>query len=230
MRPEALLAIRSDIANAVEQDYLEWLTREHTIERVGIGGFLSARIFRAAHSGFGRYLILYELADARVVDSPAYLERLNNPTPWTTRMMPHLGNFVRGGGAVTAKLGAGYGAAIVAMMMTAELPEHACGALETISKEPGVAAIRILQTDIGRTTIVTNERKLRSLDQSFEALLILEAFDEAVARRAAKTLPSELIKLEDQHSASHTLPVYLQIFRLDAELPHAAGGRHSQPG
>jgi hypothetical protein len=79
--------------------------RERTLERLGIEGFVSARIFRSKHPGFGRYLILYELADASVVDSPAYLERLNNPTPWTTRMMPHLGNFIRGGGGIVARWG-----------------------------------------------------------------------------------------------------------------------------
>jgi hypothetical protein len=229
MRPEALLAIRSDIANAVERDYLEWLTREHTIERVGIDGFMSARLFRSQHSGFGRYLILYELADASVVDSPAYLERLNNPTPWTSRMMPHLGNFVRGGGAVTAHLGAGYGAAIVPLMMPAGPSEQAYSALETIAKDSGVAAIRILQTDLCRTSVATNEKTLRSRDQSFEALLIMEAFDEDAAKRAAKALPAELVTLSEQHSASHTLPVYLQIFGLDAELPNPVGARHSQP-
>ena len=230
MRPEALLAIRSDIASTVESEYLAWLTKEHVLERVSIEGFVSARIFRAKHSGFGRYLILYELADASVVDSSAYLERLNNPTSWTMRMMPHLGNFVRGGGAVTAKLGAGYGAAIAAIMTGAEIFEYEYEALEAISKESGVAAIRLLQTDVERTTIATNERKLRSRDQSFEALLILEAFDDDAANRAAKELPPRLLNFSGQKSASHEIPVYLQIFTLDAELPTSVGGRRSQRG
>jgi hypothetical protein len=216
MRPEALLAIRSDIAAAVERDYLDWLTKEHMLERVGIEGFLSARLFRARHRGFGRYLILYELAGAGIVDSPAYRERLNDPTPWTTRIMPHLGNFVRGGGAVTTRWGAGYGAAIAAVMTAADTCAQEREALEAVAQQRGVTAVRVLQTDMARTTVATNERKLRSGDQSFEALLILEAFDAGTALRAAQTLPSDLLNLSGQASTSHEIPVYAQIFSLDA--------------
>jgi hypothetical protein len=216
MRPEALLAIRSDIAAAVERDYLDWLTKEHMFERVGIEGFLSARLFRSQHPGFGRYLILYELAGAGVVDSPAYQERLNNPTPWTTRMMPHLGNFVRGGGAVTTVTGAGYGAALVAVMTGADVCAKERKALDAAAKELGVVAVRVLQTDMERTTVATNERKLRSGDQSFEALLMLEAFDEDGALRAARTLSPKLLNLTGQKSLSNDIPVYAQIFSLDA--------------
>jgi hypothetical protein len=223
MRPEALLAIRSDIAAAVEAEYLAWLTKEHMLERVGIEGFLSVRLFRSKHPGFGRYLILYELAGSGVVDSSAYQERLNSPTPWTTRMMPHLGNFVRGGGAVTTKIGAGYGAVIVAIMTGADICTQEREALETVAKESGVAAIRVLRTDMERTTVATNERKLRSGDQSFEALLILEAFDEDAAKRAAKKLSPNLLNVSAQKSASHDIPVYAQIFSLDGQLPTAAG-------
>lgn len=215
-RPQALLAIRSDIAAAVERDYLDWLTREHMLERVGIESFLSARLLRSQHPGFGRYLILYELADASVVDSAAYRERLNNPTPWTTRMMPHLGNFVRGGGTVTTVAGAGNGAAVVAVMTGADSCARECEALEAVAQQPGIAAIRVLQTDMDRTSVATSERKLRSGDQSFEALLMLEAFDRGAAKRAAEKLSPNLLNVSEQKSASHEIPVYTQIFSLDA--------------
>lgn len=215
MRPEALLAIRSDIRNEVEQEYLEWLTREHTLERVGIDGFLSARIFHSGHAGFGRYLILYELADAGVVDSPAYLERLNNPTDWTTRMMPHLGNFVRGGGRMSRRWGAGCGACLVAIMTDAATCTDESPALEAIAAEPGIVAIRILQTDAVRTTAASNERKLRSGDQSFEALLMIEALDTRSARRLEGRLPPTLSEAAMQQSDGVQDRAYSMVFSLD---------------
>lgn len=215
MPPEALLAIRSDIAAAVEQEYLEWLTKEHTLERLAIDGFVSARIFRSKHQGFGRYLILYELDDASVVDSPAYLERLNNPTHWTTRMMPHLGNFVRGGGRLTINLGAGYGAALIPIMTTAEICTEKNLALNTVLKSAGVVAIRVLHTDSGRTTAASNERKLRSGDQSFDALLMIETLDKEVAERAVGKLPPNLFHLRRQQSETLENLAYAQIFSLN---------------
>lgn len=215
MRPEALLAIRSDILSPVEQEYLEWLTREHTLERVAIDGFLSARIFRSGHPGFGRYLILYELADAGIVDSPAYLERLNNPTRWTTRMMPHLGNFVRGGGRISTRLGSGCGACLVPIMATATICADERPALDSIASEPGIVSIRILQADAVRTTATSNERKLRSGDQSFEALLMIETLDMQSAQHVEQRLPPALLQAAKQQSDGAQDSAYSMVFSLE---------------
>ena len=108
------LAIRSDIAPAAETDYLHWLAREHTIERVSTEGFLAARVFRALDVPVRRYLILYDLADAGALAGPDYLGKLARPTPWSSRIMPTLGQFFRAGGTVEASIGHGRGAVIAA--------------------------------------------------------------------------------------------------------------------
>lgn len=213
MPPKALLAIRSDIAPEVVPEYLEWMTREHAIERVGIDGFLSARIFRSKHAEFERFLILYELADASVVDSPAYLERLNNPTPWSSRMMPHLGNFIRGGGEIVGNWGTGCGAALTSFLIRSGDDVVAIESLEALSKQPGVVAIRLLQTDQDRTEVTTNERALRAGDRSFEKLLMIETLDEQSAIRATHSLPADLRQLLD-HGAETPLDPYSLVFHL----------------
>lgn len=215
MRPEALLAIRSDILNAIESEYLEWLTREHTLERVAIDGFLSARIFRSKHPGFGRYLILYELSDARVVDSPAYLDRLNHPTSWTTRMMPHLGNFVRGGGRISSAWGAGHGACLVAIFTSPAVCADEAPALQRIAGEHGTVAIRVLQSDAARTTAVSNERKLRSGDQGFETLVMIETLDIEAAHRIEPRLPAALRQAAIQRPDEVAGENYSMIFSLE---------------
>ena len=215
MQPEALLAIRSDIARAVEPEYLAWLTREHTLERVGIEGFISARIFRSQHDGFGRYLILYGLADETVVDSQAYLERLDNPTPWTTRMMPHLGNFVRGGGRIVESSGIVCGSALIPVLLQAKSDPVGAQDVARLSDMPGVAAIRILRTSRERTLVQSNERSLRSGDRSFHTLLLIEALDTEAALRAMQALPPGLREIIAQEAGSHDNPVYSLIFHLN---------------
>ena len=105
MRGAGFLAIWSDVEPDHLVDYRHWLTREHTTERVTTKGFLGVRVFRAARSGINRFFILYELESPEVLDGPAYLARLNAPTPWSQRIMPQLGNFVRGGGVMSARAG-----------------------------------------------------------------------------------------------------------------------------
>jgi len=112
------LAIWSDIEAAAETDYLHWMTREHARERVSIPGFLAMRFFRALHTDARRYMMLYELASPDVVGGADYLARLNNPTPWTQRIMPQLGNFVRGGGRVVAASGTGQGGFVAALPLS----------------------------------------------------------------------------------------------------------------
>lgn len=214
MPPKGLLAIRSDIARPVETEYLEWLTREHTLERVGIEGFVSARIFRSRHADFGRYLILYELADETVVDSPGYLERLNNPTPWSARMMPHLGNFLRGGGRIVATSGTGYGAALIpAMIRTNGFAE--AQDIGMLSEIPGVVATRILQTNPDRTAVMSNERTMRSGDQSFHTLLLIEGLDTEATLHALHKLPANVQDVVSQEHGSHGDPVYSLVFHLN---------------
>ena len=105
MKGAGFLAIWSDVELEEETDYLHWLTREHTSERLGVDGFLRVRVYRSLEAGVRRYFIHYELRSPDVLGSEAYLARLNAPTPWSQRIMPILGNFVRGGGRVLARAG-----------------------------------------------------------------------------------------------------------------------------
>src|SRR5262249_59814396 len=100
MHGSGFLAIWSDLPPEDETDWIHWMTREHSIERVRIEGFLSCRIFRALDTTLNRYLILCDLEKPDIVGSVEYLARLGAPTPWSQRVMPRLRNFPRGGGPV----------------------------------------------------------------------------------------------------------------------------------
>jgi hypothetical protein len=67
-----------------EADYESWHTHEHMIERVAIPGFLRGLRYRSLTDA-PRVCTIYHVASLSTLTSPAYLERLNNPTPWTSR-------------------------------------------------------------------------------------------------------------------------------------------------
>src|SRR6476660_5832778 len=141
MRGSGFLAIWSDVAAQDLTDYRHWLTREHTTERVTTKGFLASRVFRAVRADIERFFILYELETPEVLDGPAYMARLNAPTPWSQRIMPQLGNFVRGGGVVTARAGRGEGSTIVALRVE-HLPETPGLLADEIAALDGIAAVQ----------------------------------------------------------------------------------------
>src|SRR3954452_13129716 len=105
MSEPGFLAVWSDVRKQDETDYLHWLSREHTQERVGVDGFRSARVFRQIGRGLRRYLIVYQLDSPAALTSAQYLARLDAPSAWSQRIMPRLGEFGRGGGRVVAQTG-----------------------------------------------------------------------------------------------------------------------------
>ena len=73
---------------AMEEEFNAWYDTEHLPERLAIPGFRSARRWVAEVApGEGKYLATYELDSAAVLQSPPYLERFANATPWTRRCL-----------------------------------------------------------------------------------------------------------------------------------------------
>ena len=91
---EAALAMWWDMAPDMRAEFEHWHSHEHFPERLALPGFLRATRWAAADGGEG-FFILYELQEHGALSSPEYLARLNAPTPWSTRLMPHHRNMVR---------------------------------------------------------------------------------------------------------------------------------------
>ena len=182
------LAIWSDVESREETDYVHWLTREHTAERLSIPGFLDVRVFRARLPGHCRYFILYRLTAPGVVGSAAYLARLNAPTEWSRRIMPRLRNFVRGGGRVAAEAGQGEGAMVVPIICELSEVTAARQALARLAALDRVASARLFEAERSETEIQTSEKSMRENDQFFPALLLVEALCNSALDAALDTL------------------------------------------
>lgn len=217
MRGTGFLAIWSDVEAHDLTDYRHWLTREHTTERVTTRGFLASRVFRAVRSDVNRFFILYELETPEVLDGKDYLARLNAPTPWSQRIMPKLGNFMRGGGVIVARAGRGEGATIAALRVDKRPadPQRLATALVTCD---GIAAVQIGATDAARTSVPTAEKGMRKHEGFFSGLLLIEALDDASLQRAlrqARTLASDVMEGASEPD------FYQGMFALDARIADA---------
>jgi hypothetical protein len=214
MRGSGFLAIWSDVAAQDLTDYRHWLTREHTTERVTTKGFLASRVFRATRDDVNRFFILYELEAPDVLDGEAYLARLNAPTPWSQRIMPKLGNFMRGGGTMVARAGRGEGTTITALRIE-KLPDNPQKLAEALVACDGIAAVQIGATDEARTSVPTTEKGMRKNEGFFSGLLLIEALDltslQAALQQARTIAPDVLSRASEQE-------VYQTMFTLDARI------------
>jgi hypothetical protein len=210
MQGSGFLAIWSDVEASKETDYLHWLTREHTAERVGVKGFLATRVFRALGTDIRRFFILYELEAPEVLSGPDYLARLNSPTPWSQRIMPILGNFVRGGGRHVISRGTGQGGAIAAVQLH-DVPSDGAGLVAGLASLDRIAAVRLFETDQAKTSIETREKSMRAHDRTFTGLLLIEGLDQPAVRTAVDRLASAMPAI----GAVDGVPLYTFFFGLD---------------
>lgn len=82
---EAAMVAWYDIAPEATSEHDDWHSHEHMPERLGIPGFLRGRRW-VAPSGSPQYFVMYEVENFETLTSKPYLERLNNPTPWSKKM------------------------------------------------------------------------------------------------------------------------------------------------
>jgi hypothetical protein len=177
------MAIWSDVAPVDFEFYHDWLLKEHFPERVDIPGFISARVFRREVSPDLQFFIIYETETPEVLASPAYVARLNNPTPKSQKVMPKLKNFVRGAGRVVQSSGVCGGGAVKALRFAEPHAllgdKSARGSLfKKITGMDRVLAVRLFEVDAAATTIQTEEKKIRTgKEEIYSQLLVIEAVD-----------------------------------------------------
>ena len=117
MLGKAAIAMWWDVAADVRAEWEDWHTNEHFPERLAIPGFLrGSRWVSGEH-----YFVLYEAESLDVISSGTYLARLNDPTPWSRKMMPHHRNMVRSLCNVKASAGAGLGQYMLTLRSSSEM-------------------------------------------------------------------------------------------------------------
>jgi len=160
----AMMAAWLDITPEVEAEFADWYFREHVPERVTLPGFLAGRRYTAPGNEPNKYLALYEATGKAVFASNAYRERLEQPTPWTTKIMPHFRNFARSVFDVRLELGSQYGGAIATIRyangagLAGWLESEALPALAARS---GICRVRLLEADEAQSRPKTREAGMR---------------------------------------------------------------------
>ena len=183
---KAFLAIWHDLLPDGKIEWERWHTYEHMPERVGIPGFLGGRRYMNHDDPEQCCFTLYEGSDLSVFKSAAYLERLNNPTPWTRENAPTFRNFTRGACRCVSNFGPehGYGGSIMTIRLQrddtfSENTERLNQLTKSASELDGVLAVTLGLCNSEITATETTERNLRKgTDETLlDGVLILEGYD-----------------------------------------------------
>jgi hypothetical protein len=212
-----LLGFDIDAEAVAEHD--DWHTHEHLPERLAIPGFLRGTRW-VALEGRPAYLVLYEVERLETLASAAYRERLDHPTPWTTRMMAHYRGMTRGLCTVAASQGPGLGGfALLVRLRPAPGREAALGAWLTGELVPGLPARRGLgSVHWLRSALapeMTTEQRIRGADAGVDWALLVTGYEpRAVAALAQAELG--VAALQARGAADVTCATYQAAYTLTA--------------
>ena len=166
MLGSAAVAMWWDVAPETRAEWEDWHTREHMPERLAIPGFLRGSRWVSGDS----YFVLYEVDHFATLARGAYLERLNNPTPWSQKMMPHHRNMVRSLCEVRAGWGGGLPQALATIRLspTSDLPK--------LPQGRGLTGAHLLESRpmSGPQTV---EQKIRGGDAVADWVLLIGGYD-----------------------------------------------------
>lgn len=185
-----ILAIWNDIDPEGYEHFELWYNREHLLERVGVPGFRFGRRYETVSGGDRRFFGFYEVDSPDVLTSPAYLQRLENPTPWTQKTMTYFRNMVRTVCDVRRSEGDLAGSFAVVLRADGEFtPTLAADALASeLAAQPSIARVQIWTAAASQTKADTAEMKIRGKDQLIAGALVVECVRYADAERVASML------------------------------------------
>lgn len=204
LQGKGFLGLWHDISSESEWDYNLWHTKEHMPERVSLPGFRRARRGVDWALNHQRYLTVYEGDELSDFRSKEYLERLNNPSPWSARVAPAFRNFLRVACETASTVGIGAGGAMATVR--ADLPtgmDEAAFRLamprlsDDLMALDGVCGVHIAFSRTEFSNVTTTETKLRPQMQEpgFDVVILidaigrreLEAVSEAIASAVGAT-------------------------------------------
>jgi len=180
-------------------EFGDWHSHEHFTERMSIPGFRRGSRWASA-GGDGGFFVLYELERYNVLTSDGYLARLNAPTPWSQKMMPHHLGMVRSQCRVAASFGGGIGSALATIRLSPrpggseQLTRWLAGMLADLPSRVGITGAHLLLTETPQASGPTVEQTIRGSDKTADWIVLLSGYEaEAVFDAASRHFaPSSL--------------------------------------
>ena len=220
LRGSGAMVAMYDVEPGWEAGHDHWHAQEHMAERLGIPGFRRGR--RAiASDGRPRCFVMYEVDALSTQVSPAYLARLNDPTPWTRRVMPHMTGMTRTLARVVASVGDAVGGWLATVRLNPPAAAKpglvrwlAGGALAEAAGAEGLLGAHLLAGDAEASRTPTEEKTLRAApDEVADWIVMLEGYE---GERVALAVRRVAALLAERGAGAGELATYQLAQVLDA--------------
>ena len=189
---QGILAIFNDCRPGRETEFEAWFQGEHLQERLAVPGFLFGRRHQAISGGAG-YFNFYLVETPAVLTSKLYLERLDDPTPMTRKVMSEI--FINMSRTVchrTLRRGGFRGAYAATVRFDAQPDVAALRRLcETLVQDPRIAGCEVWTAVDSAGQPVSMEEKLRGGDKKIKACLMVDTLRQGEAEKLGERLARE---------------------------------------
>jgi hypothetical protein len=218
MLGRAAVAMWWNVAPEMQEEFEDWHTHEHMPERLAIPGFLRGTRWRAL-DGRPSFFVLYEVARVSVLTGAHYLARLNDPTPWSRKMMPHHLDMVRS----LCRVQASAGGLLCGVLATVRFSPPRRGAREVarwleqewlppLARRKGVAGASLLRAQSGAPR--TTEQQIRGHDGTADWVMLVSGYDAKAIETGADELRAALAARKAEVDPGRAL--YTPAFSLSA--------------
>jgi hypothetical protein len=192
MTQPGILSIFHHCRAGREAEFEAWYQSEHLIERLAVPGFLFGRRYKGI-AGTPGYFCFYLVETPAVLTSRPYLERLDNPTPMTRKMMSDV--FIDMNRTVCSRVtrrGHFRGAfAAIARFNQRQDDAALAGALEKCTGDIAVAGGEIWVAVDAAGMPVSKEEQLRGGDNKIAAALMIETLYHEDAKKIGAQLAKQ---------------------------------------
>ncbi|SEJ90779.1 hypothetical protein [Achromobacter sp. NFACC18-2] len=219
---KAAIAMWWDMSPGWRAEFEDWHSHEHFPERMGIPGFLRGSRWTSAHGGEG-FFVMYELDAYATLVSPGYLDRLNAPTPWSTKLMPQHRNMIRSQCRVLESVGGGLARYALTLRLSpragsedalhAYLKAHAAAA----AARPGLTGAHLLVTDTPRMAATAEQQIRGGKDRAADWIYIVNGY----AINAVTACDGEILNSAQMRAFTGEAPAWSEVYCLSHTLEAA---------
>ena len=188
---KAAMILSFGIVPEILAEHDHWHSFEHLPDRLSIPGFLRGSRWTDPRNN-ASYFVMYEVRDLDTLASPVYLERLNNPTPWTSQMMKHYRGMNRGFCRVTFSIGVGLGSSGLLFRFSPDAGHEESlrdwlvkEVLPILPEKPGIVSAHLFEATL--TPEMTKEQRIRGKDCGVDWVALITGHDERILEKLATT-------------------------------------------
>jgi hypothetical protein len=216
---KAALAMWWNVRPEQRSEFGDWHSHEHFPERMSTPGFRRGSRWTSTLDAEG-FFVLYELEQYETLTSKGYLDRLNAPTPWSMKMMPHHLNMVRSQCRVAASFGGSIATSLATIRLSpdagreVDLKTMLVEKLREPPHKPGLTGAHLLLTDTPKSSSPTTEQKIRGADAAADWIVLVSGYDPDVVKKVvADQLSSSALRLAGARENS-TIGYYRLAFTM----------------